>query len=198
MQLLLQEKPIMVACSVTVNVAYLWWVVWYQHSVKSLTSPANMSEHRRRKHEMPVHLLLPSRVTWLLEISWFYTFSMEYGEPQLTKENIPGKHPRSWRALYSNCTCLLLIARALAGLGVTRGRWCKGKKIIFRMSSYSWIYLPLAWQALRSALLPLQQQTSQLYSFLPLAAIRQNSIWKHFPVLKWRGILERRLFFLFI
>lgn len=143
---------------------------------------------------MPMHLLLPLRVTWLLFISWLLHIFPQWTPTKQRKH--PKKHPPEGLFVLTAPVCSLL-------LGLQQDCGDKGKRWqrrTFLLFSYSCIHLPLAWQDLCSAFLQIEQHVSQLYSFLLLAAMRQNSVWKHFPVLKWKGKMvkiEYRLFCLF-
>ena len=145
---------------------------------------------------MPVHLLLPSRVTWLLLISRllhiFPWSTVNPNQPKKTPQE--NTHRKGATLMKGTLFQLHLPSPCCSGFsrtGSDKGRrWQRRKFLLF---SYSWIYLLLAWQALHLAFLQLKQHTPQLYSFLPLAVIRQNSVRKHFPVLKWEGKLEYRL-----
>lgn len=55
-----------------------------------------MHDWTQRKKQVPMHLSLPLRVTWLLCISWVLQFSTKYSKPQPTKPNIPLKCPPQW------------------------------------------------------------------------------------------------------
>lgn len=84
-----RENPIIVACSLTGSIVYLQQVVRYQH----LTSPASMTKHSGIKKKRECILLLPSRVTQLLLISWLLHIFPEDSEPQPTKKIHPNNIP---------------------------------------------------------------------------------------------------------
>lgn len=64
--------------------------------------------------------------TFFHRVQWTPTYQRKHPTKTPTR-----REAHSRRALYSDCTCLLPIARASAGLGTTRGRGGKGENFFY-------------------------------------------------------------------